>query len=59
MRLRIDPSFDKLLQACLARLKTGVGQIASKEFVSKPNPIRVHNVAFTVIRNLACLNSLH
>jgi hypothetical protein len=58
MRLRIDPSFDKLPQDCLARLKTGMGQIASKEFVPKPEPIRFHNVAFTVIRSLAYLNSL-
>ena len=53
MRLRIDPSGDKFLEYCLARLKTGVRQIASKKFVSKPNPIRVHDVAFTIIRDLA------
>jgi hypothetical protein len=30
MGLRIDPSGDKFLENCLARLKTGVSQIASK-----------------------------
>ena len=50
---KVDDCSDKFLQACLACLKPGVGQIASKEFVSKPNPICVHNVTFTVIRNLA------
>jgi hypothetical protein len=53
MWLRTDPSVDKLLEDCLARLKTDMGQSTSKQFVSKPNPIGVHNVAFAIIRNLA------
>jgi len=52
MRLRVAPRLHEIGKVSLARLKFGMGQPPTKEFVPEPYPIGVENVALAVLGNL-------
>jgi hypothetical protein len=58
MRLRIRMRPDVVDEVGFARLERRIGQPPPEQFVAQPDPIRIHDIAFAIIGDLADLSFL-